>query len=344
MQLAVNAITHFLVDALCLAALFSGGIPADSFALAVMLYNTLAFSTQCVVGLGLDRVRDPRRVALLEAAACATVALGWAAGFAGAPWWLAVVLIGCGNSVFHVTGGTTTLRESRGKAWPLGVFVAPGAFGVTLGMLFPQAGLILAIALLACASAVVACARGREPEPGRMRRSTRPNDSFPALAVVLLIVAVAVRAIGGSAVMFPWKTGIAAALALTAFVFAGKAAGGFLCDRLGPAKTALISIPAAAVLIAFFAESAPASMAGQFLLNLTMPVTLWMLFRLMPDMPALSFGLAASALWPGTLAGTFFTLTGPALWVCVLVSFLFGLGAILFAVVKYPKAFEKEEA
>ena len=39
---------------------------------------------------------------------------------------------------------------------------------------------------------------------------------------------------------------------------------------------------------------------GQFLLNLTMPVTLWLLYLAMPDSPGFAFGLAASALWPGT--------------------------------------------
>ena len=67
-----------------------------------------------------------------------------------------------------------------------------------------------------------------------------------------------------------------------------------------------------------------------------MPVTLWMLFRLLPDDPAFAFGLAASALWPGTIAGALFTLTGPALWACVIVSFLFGLVAILYGASKLP--------
>ena len=67
-----------------------------------------------------------------------------------------------------------------------------------------------------------------------------------------------------------------------------------------------------------------------------MPVTLWMLFRLLPDDPAFAFGLAASALWPGTIAGALFTLTGPALWACVIASFLFGLVAILYGTSKLP--------
>ena len=347
MQLAVNAIAHFLVDALCLATLFSGRIPTESFFLALLLYNTLAFSTQCVVGLAVDRVR---RVASLEVAACAAVALGFAVS---APWWLSVVLIGCGNSLFHVTGGCTTLRESEGKAWPLGVFVAPGAIGVTVGTFFPQAGWVLAVALLACAAAVWACARGEfrtsrtaqcavrassglSEQAGTCPDGSAPSQSLAILAIVLLTIAVAVRAIGGSAVTFPWKTGVAAAFAMTLCVFAGKTAGGFVCDRLGPRATAWISIPAAAILIAFFSHLMAPALLGQFLLNLTMPVTLWMLFRLMPKDPAFAFGLAASALWPGTIAGALFTLTGPALWVCVIVSFVFGLVAILYGAGKLP--------
>ena len=62
-----------------------------------------------------------------------------------------------------------------------------------------------------------------------------------------------------------------------------------------------------------------------------MPVTLWLLYRAMPDFPGFAFGLAASALWPGTIAGRLMHLTGPLLWLCVIVSFVFGLGAILWS-------------
>ena len=343
MRLAVNAIAHFLVDALCLATLFSGRIPDETFFLALLLYNTLAFSTQCVVGLAVDRVL---RVTPLEMAACATVALGFAVS---SPWWFSVILIGCGNSLFHVTGGTTTLRESGGKAWPLGVFVAPGAIGVTVGTLFPQVGWVLAMALLLCAALVwvadarhAACLRGEHaendevPVPRPEPTAASGSGKLALAAIILLTVAVTVRAIGGSAVSFPWKVGIPAAFAMTLAVFAGKTAGGFVCDRLGPRATAWISIPAAAILIAFFSHLMAPALLGQLLLNLTMPVTLWMLYRLLPDDPAFAFGLAASALWPGTIAGVLFTFTGPALWACVIAGFAFGLVAILYGAGKLP--------
>jgi hypothetical protein len=63
-----------------------------------------------------------------------------------------------------------------------------------------------------------------------------------------------------------------------------------------------------------------------------MPVTLWLLYRLLPDAPGFAFGLAASALWPGTIIGQLITLTGPAQKILTLVCFLFGLAAILWSV------------
>ena len=114
-------------------------------------------------------------------------------------------------------------------------------------------------------------------------------------------------------------------------MFAGKALGGYLCDRIGCGKSAVLSIVPAAVLTAFFAGSMLPALAGQLLINLTMPVTLWMLYLLLPKEPGLAFGLAASALWPGTIIGMFIKLSGPARSVLILASFLFGAGAIIYA-------------
>ena len=122
------------------------------------------------------------------------------------------------------------------------------------------------------------------------------------------------------------------ALVLSIFVFAGKTAGGFVCDRIGAVKSAWISIVPAALLTAFAASSMGLSLLGQLLLNLSMPITLWLLYKLMPDEPGFAFGLAASALWPGTIAGMLFRLTGPALWLCVILSFAVGLFAIIYSV------------
>ncbi len=323
MNLAVNALAHLLTDAVCAAVLFGrAGAGLTEF----LLYNTLAFSTQCILGPAVDRLR---RHEALTAAAELLVVLGFILPL---PVLFRVVAVGIGNSVFHLGGGTAVLRESGGRARNLGLFVAPGSVGLTLGTLFPGAGTVYAAALTLCALAMLIL-RARSP----MRETSRPPTAMGtfkpgALWTALpLVLAVAIRALGGSAVSFPWKDSTERVLLTASLIFAGKAAGGFLCDRLGPGKTALLSLPAAALCVAFFPDSMLLSLLGQFLLNLTMPVTLFLLYRAMPDSPALAFGLAASALWPGTIAGQLLIFTRPVLQLCILLCFTFALWAILRA-------------
>lgn len=317
--LILNALAHFLTDAVCAAALFgpvaaSGGDPA----LALVIYNTAAFTLQCVAGLLTDSLRRHERLAALGLALCAIAALLPMPGYAAA------AVLGLGNCVFHVAGGTVTLKGCS-NAGPLGVFVAPGAVGLALGTLWPELRLWLCAAALLAAAAMWLSARD-EPELVR-----RPPSRVPWGAVAALTLAVAVRAIGGCAADFPWKTTAAMGLVTAVLVFAGKSLGGFVCDRLGPGRTALISVPAAAVLTAFCAAWAAPALAGQLLLNLTMPVTLWLIYRAMPESPGFAFGLAAAALWPGTLAGQLISLTGVWNSALILVSFAAGLAAIIYA-------------
>ncbi len=334
MILGLNAFAHFLVDGVCLAALFGAGAGDSDLMIAVMLYNTLAFSTQCLVGLWTDHTGSSKKA---EPFSMLLVAAGW---FLPGPLLVRVVMIGLGNSLFHVCGGTVTLEQSRGRAAPLGVFVAPGALGVLAGRSFPRLGNALAAVLVLLALAVFFAYRGEvgQTDSGA-EAASQPcplpdyrERAFPLLAAGALTIAVAVRAIGGSCAEFPWNTGLSTAAAMTFCVFAGKTAGGFVCDRIGAAKSSLVSIVPAALLIAFLGGSMPASLLGQFLLNLSMPITLWLLYKLMPGEPGLAFGVAASALWPGTLAGMMIKLSGSARVILILASFIFGLWAVLYTV------------
>ena len=322
MLLWLNALSHLLVDGVCAAALFGPvRASAGSMTALVLLYNTLAFSTQAAVGLGADRLRRHGAAAALS---MLLVAAGYFLPLGGVA---RVVCVGLGNSVFHVAGGAMTLERSGGRAGPLGVFVAPGAVGLAIGTLWPRWGVYMAALLVLCAGAVIPAQR-RSPVRPSAPETGEPSGGL--LLPLLLAAAVAVRAVGGTAVSFPWKQGAGLTLLTAAVVCAGKTAGGFLCDRTGHRAAALMSLLPAAALIAFCGAWMAPSLLGQFALNLTMPVTLWLLYRAMPDEPGFAFGLAASALWPGTLAGMLLQLTGPALWACVILCFLFGLWAVLF--------------
>ena len=80
MQLLIHALSHLLVDAVCAAALFGGIGEGEGLARLIALYSTLAFSTQCLVGLAADRVRN-QRIAVAASMVC--VALGFALPLSG---------------------------------------------------------------------------------------------------------------------------------------------------------------------------------------------------------------------------------------------------------------------
>lgn len=162
--LILNAFAHFLTDAVCAAALF-GPIAAagGDFSFALIIYNTVAFTAQCVAGMLMDALRRHERLAALGLAVCALGALLPLPGLAAA------ALVGLGNCIFHVAGGTVTLKGSS-SAGPLGVFVAPGAVGLALGTLWPGLRLWFCAAALAAASLMWLAARG-EPELKRLKPS-----------------------------------------------------------------------------------------------------------------------------------------------------------------------------
>ncbi len=292
------SLMHLLVDGVC-AVVMRGQIyplfPEQS-ALLILVYNLLAFSTQGLTGLLADRLR--RRELTVLSVALILAGLTLPAQTLG----LALVktaLAGLGNSLFHVSGGAQVIISSPQKAWPLGIFVAPGALGLALGIVFPQLGFAFALLLCAACIALLLVRFDWEPEP--VPRPDCGDAVKRGLLCAALLFCVFSRAFGGSVVSLPWKQGIPAAIITALCVVAGKLLGGALCDKFGAIALGAVSIPLAALALLFFSQWMIPSLAGQLLLNLSMPVTLWLLCRLLPNAPGFAFGLAASCLFPGTL-------------------------------------------
>lgn len=329
--LFVDSLAHLLVDGLCAATLFGPVASAGDPGLLILLYNTLAFSTQGIVGLITDCLK---RHGPVTAVGCIAIILGYVLPLNS---WLRVCFVGLGNSLFHVGGGTRTLIISEGKAWPLGVFVAPGCIGLALGTIFPQLGSAFALMLLVCAVGIWFTGKNL-----RIPSEKEKAGNISLLIPVVLLVAVAVRSFGSTAVNFQWKDTAALTLLMTGFIFAGKALGGFICDRLGAGKTAWFTVLPAAVCIAFFCRFMPTSLVGQLLLNMTMPITLYLLYKAIPSSPGFAFGLAASALWPGALAAGF--ASGKLPGIVVFLCFAVGLAAIIFAEKKTKESNDEKTA
>ena len=307
--LALYSLAHFAVDFSCAFLLFRLRAGFPDWALGLLLYNFCAFAMQMPLGAAADRLN---RNGLLAAAGCAVTALSPLLP-AGLPL---AVAAGLGNALFHLGGGLDTLNDSRERAAALGVFVSPGALGLSLGTLCGGGGALPLwlppLVLLALAGAILLLCRrtygslGSENAPPELSWAGRPLLLVPLFLVVVL------RSYMGMQQSFPWRADWA--LALTLMLVLGKAFGGFLSDRLGPRRASAASLAGAAALYLFCALPLP-GLAAVLLFNMTMPITLWAAARLLPGAKGFAFGLLTFALFLGFLPsylGWPSLLTGPA--------------------------------
>lgn len=303
---------HAVVDASCLALLAQHG---TSFSTHVseeailqgqdlsiwhlyLLYNALAFGTQFSIGAFADRWRAYRGTALWGVAAVgAAVAIGRSAPLA------AVVIAGLGNAAFHVGAGAVVLRMAPDRAAPSGVFVGPGSLGVAAGAwcgksleCWPWVGL----ALLGASMAVVwhAGAAGLAHAGPRPKRAPI-GAGLAALCAGLVLTAIAIRSTHGMAVGAVHQDQAALLWGLAAASFAGKTAGGFVADRVGWLRTAVLALLCSAPLLSFLVQDGASAVAGTVLFQMTMPVTLMAVYRVFPREPGLAFGLTTLALLVG---------------------------------------------
>ena len=286
----VYAVGHFVVDLACAFVLLRFVRPTAAWVSAALLYNFFAFAGQMPLGLFADRLGNGR---MFAAAGCLLVSAAYA--MPAAPMLLAATA-GVGNALYHIGGGYDTLRSSD-RAGPLDVFVAPGAFGVFLGILLGRGTLspyVPPFLLLAAAAAVLLlCPRTDASGP------VFDLTGAGVLALAALFLVVCLRSYAGFLFAFPWKSGIWSWVFVLCVVL-GKITGGFLYDRFGGVRTAAITLGGAAAL--FLVSGHPVwGCAAVLLFNMTMPVTLRAAADRLPGAQGFSFGLLTCALFLGFL-------------------------------------------
>lgn len=306
--LALYSLAHFWVDLSCAFLLLGRLRGGSGFAVYLLLYNFCAFALQMPFGLLADRLDRNSTVAV---AGCCLTALAYLSPLP----LLAAVTAGVGNALFHLGGGIDVLNASKKRAAALGVFVSPGAMGLYIGSLWSRGTsppLWLApVGLLALSAAILRLCP--------FRSGNAPLNLKGGYGLVLpLFLVVVLRSYVGMNQSFSWKSGYWAILLTLALVL-GKAAGGFLMDRFGSRRTAVVSLALAAVLYLVSAFPLPGTLAV-FLFNMTMPVTLWAVAHVMPGAKGFGFGLLTFALFLGflpTCLGWPSVLTGPVSYAVV---------------------------
>lgn len=292
-QLSVYTSAHLAVDFGCAYFAFSVGVSAADRLLFILLYNFFAFAMQMPLGLIADRLNRNKWVAALGMVLVAAAPL---ATFK--PLVLCVVL-GIGNALFHVGGGLDILNRSSEKSSALGVFVSSGALGLYLGTQLSSrlTPWLVSLVLLGLAVAVILLCGASRSDNVELKREKLPR--FALVAVGLLLIVVILRSYLPMGADFEWKTGAWSLISVLAVVL-GKAAGGFAADRFGARTTALVSLGAAAVLF-LFSKNVVCGVLALFFFNMTMPITLWAVARILKTAKGFAFGLLTFGLFLGIL-------------------------------------------
>ncbi len=295
---------HLVVDAGCVASVLRATPACDAVASTcvafVLGYDVLAFAGQAPLGALVDRLGLRRAAALAGLVLTAAgMLVGPGAGSA------VVILAGLGNALFHVGGGAMVLAGSKGNAAPAGIFVAPGALGLGLGILLGRQWLAVPLwpvllALAAAGIAVLVAATKNDGAAVTLTPTGRP-PSRVLLIFGLLSFSVAVRSLVGTVGTDGCPKGLPLMLAVPIAAFAGKLSGGFVADRLGWIDVSMVALLAAGPLLAFAGGDPWLAIPGLLVFQMTMPVTLAAALRALPAWPGFGFGVLCFALVTGCL-------------------------------------------
>lgn len=310
------ALCHFVVDFACVSTMLcavsrvlgeSGQGSMEVVALSILLYDIVAFTLQLPIGIALDQLDKNSYAALLSYALVGAGVILSLVPIALLEW-PAILLLAIGNALFHSAGGLSVLNISQKHAGPSGIFIATGAIGVFLGTQSAQMGrlqiafsLLVLLFLCALITLVVQKVNKKYWNVHNVSFDISELSFNTLLAIVLLSLVVALRSYAGMVTAFPWKSEMLLLVLSILGVFAGKALGGVVADRIGFRTTAIFSLIAAATLFVPSWEIPVLGLLGVFFFNFTMSITLASLANILPNAKGTAFGLASFSLAVGAL-------------------------------------------
>lgn len=339
---------HLLVDGMCACSVFmlQGALTGVGVAVLFVTYNVLAFMTQPFVGMWMDRRRPgvmclwAAVLLLLSGALLTTLYPLFATEVAGvtqvaeaaklALLAVVAVLLGMGNSLFHVFGGKFVTESTANDPRHLGLFVSSGALGLALGGAWHSLALmgVIAVAMVGAVALFVRYATGSRTLTFPCDQSQGTMDAALSAAPAALSAAPAVSAAMSMPTAAPALLlfmlllvfgrsfvgnirpesveGIAHYAAVTGVLaFVGKASGGFIAKRLGVWTTLTITLIASGAFLLLSDSHWMFAVLMVLAINLTMPLTLHLANRSMPQRAGFAFGALAFMLIPGHALGLY---------------------------------------
>ena len=311
------SVLHLLVDGLCVCCLYLMASSDDwyspsSSALHLvgifLTYNILAFLTQPLTGLCADRMERRHwmllaSVLLLTTAVLATsIVISY--GLLSNGVMVVAILLGMGNSLFHVWGGKQVAITTSNDMRALGAFVSTGAFGLALGIVFFSWTLLyaalLAICLLSTAYVNLDVKAGTT-EAVNQPIERRFSRMFIWVSLLVLMLVVMLRSLVGETFTGEISKTSGLILLIGFLSMLGKMVGGWLARQWGIVRMLVLIVLLVAVCLVFKDQGMVILLVGLFAVNCTMPITLYLANVVLPKREGLAFGLLAAALIPGYL-------------------------------------------
>ncbi len=307
------AALHFCVDGLCLCCLYLATAGASDLLRYFVVYNVLAFLTQPLTGMLADRAKRRHWILLASIVMLILAVLetiGVVSCNSEASVFLLVVLsvlLGIGNSLFHVWGGKETAVRTGNDIRALGVFVSTGAFGLAVGSVFLSRALMLCLLIGICILAL-AYLQIDAAKPIDTTEIESENKVYPKLLVwavlILIMLIVAGRSFLGESFTGVIDKTPMVVLLVGALTMTGKMAGGWLVKWMGMVTSIIILVAGVIVCLVARGNHIGIALAGLFMVNCTMPITLYWANEMLKGREGLAFGLLAASLIPGYLIAT----------------------------------------
>lgn len=294
---------HFLVDGICSLVIFSALYNNDYNRCLVifLVYNFLAFLTQPLVGLLIDKYNYPRLFLI--------IAVGFIMiGIILKAWYLpSSILLGIGNSFFHISGGKYVTEKTNNNIALLGLFVSTGAIGLVLGQRYYTNLLLIIFSVLTNIIMFILIFSEEKEELKSFTITKYPLGIKYFIILFALIVTVMIRSFVGKICIIDFKTSNLIFLLIGIMTAGGKALGGVMSKYLGITKTIIISMVISFITLVFFNDNLYLTLLGIIAFNTTMPITLWYMNKMLNKKLGFAFGILAACLIPGYLLGMLFS-------------------------------------
>ena len=121
------------------------------------------------------------------------------------------------------------------------------------------------------------------------------------IIVILIGISIVVRSIGGSAIVYTWKSTFILGLLYVISVVIGKAFGGLIADKFGLGKVAIVSLAISSLCLVLGHNIHFLAYVGILMFNIPMAITLTILENTLSKRIACAVGLNTMFLFIGYL-------------------------------------------